>query len=404
MSAEATERPQDPEQLPPSRRRRARRMLTQLRADEREAFLEDLAHEVSPSLDLYLRGLLAGLVIGLGFRVDQEGLLVAGVLLAPSMAPVAGLALAAVSGSARFLLHQLGGLAIGLGLFAVASGLVGGLAIPPGLGSVLAWSHTKLNLVDLGVLLIGSVVLVRQFGQGEGLSKLASTAVAYEILTPLAAASLGLVRGDPELWHGALLIAGLHLTWAVAAGLATLALLGFRPLIGSGQSLAGAIAMMGVAAALSAVGLGASVVAAVPTATPTPTVTPTASRTATATATSTATATASATPTATATATATPTPTATPPIALIHGTGGVGVFFRRSPGGPAVGGLLDGVTVEVLAGPVDYNGELWWQIRTDTGDVGWLLASYLEQVTPTPGTQGTVSATASTTGTGTPGS
>ncbi|MGA9193363.1 MAG: DUF389 domain-containing protein, partial [Anaerolineales bacterium] len=282
MSPESPESLNNPSQLPPSRRRRAGRMLTQLRADEREAFLEELAHDVSPSIDLYLRALAAGVVIGLGFRVDQEALLVAGVLLAPSMSPLVGLALAAVSGSTRFLLRLLGGLLVGLVLFSVVAGSAGGLAVPAGLGSVLVWSHTKLNLIDMGVLLVAAVLMARQFGQGEGLSKLASAAVAYEVLTPLAAASIGIVRGDPELWHGALLIAGLHLVWAVVSGLGTLALLGFRPLIGSGQSLAGAIAMMGLVAALSAVGLGASVVAAVPTATPTPTMTPTPSRTPTA--------------------------------------------------------------------------------------------------------------------------
>ena len=104
----------------------------------------------------------------------------------------------------------------------------------------------------------------------------------------------------------------------------------------------------------------------------------------------TATATATATITATWTATATATPTASvtpqPPIATVKGTGGVGVFFRRSPGGPAVGGLLDGAKVEVLSGPIDYNGELWWQIRTSNGQEGWLLGSYLDIGAATTGT------------------
>ncbi|MGA9531109.1 MAG: DUF389 domain-containing protein, partial [Anaerolineales bacterium] len=248
-----------------ARRRRARRMLTQLRADEREAFLEELAHEVSPSVDLYLRALLAGALIGLGFRFDQQAFLVAAALLGPRMGPVAGLSLAAVSGSTRYMLRSLGSLLV-VGILVIGlAGAVGGMGVPVGHRSLLAWGPTKLNLVDLSLLILGAVLLARGLGRGEGIQTYAGIAVSYEILLPLGAVGVGLLLGEPELWQGALLIAGLHFVWAVAAGTAALAALGFRPLVGSGRSLAAAIGMMGVAATLSAVGFGASVVAAVPT-------------------------------------------------------------------------------------------------------------------------------------------
>ncbi len=94
MSFNPTESLNDPENFPRARRRRARRMLTQLRADEREAFLEDLAHQVSPNVDIFLYALAGGVLIGLGFRFDQRALLFAGLLLAPSMAAPRGSALA----------------------------------------------------------------------------------------------------------------------------------------------------------------------------------------------------------------------------------------------------------------------------------------------------------------------
>ena len=46
MTNQSSEPLNQPIEDSPARRRRARRMLTQLRADEREAFLEDLAHIV----------------------------------------------------------------------------------------------------------------------------------------------------------------------------------------------------------------------------------------------------------------------------------------------------------------------------------------------------------------------
>lgn len=367
-----------------ARRRRARRMLTQLRADEREAFLEELAHEVSPSVDLYLRALLAGVLIGLGFRFDQQAFLVAAALLGPRMGPVAGLSLAAVSGSTRYMLRSLGSLLVVAILVTALAGAVGGIGLTANQGSLLAWGPTKLNLVDLSLLILGAVLLARGLGRGEGIQTYAGIAVSYELLLPLGAVGVGLALGESELWQGALLIAGLHFIWAVAAGTGSLAVLGFRPLVGSGRSLAAAIAMMGIAATLSAVGLGASVVAAVPTPTPTPTATATPTATPTATATATATSTATATPTATSTPSRTPTSTATPPRASVVGTGGLGVFFRESPNGTSIGGLLDGAQLELIGGPETVGGQTWYQIRTADGEEGWLLASYVATATPLP--------------------
>ncbi|MEW6569501.1 MAG: DUF389 domain-containing protein, partial [Chloroflexota bacterium] len=311
MSTLSSEPVHEPDRLSRARRRRAQRMLTQLQADERETYLEGLAHQVSPSIDLYLYTLLAALLIGLGLRFDQWALLLAGALLAPRMAPVAGLSLAAISGSPRFFLRLLLSVLVATALLTAVAGLLGGLAIPEGTSSVLAVGHARLNLVDFALLIGGAAWLARGLarlheGSGEPrLGALPSVAVAYEVLLPFAAAGVGLFSGNSELWQDALLTGALHLTWAVVAGVAALTILGFRPLTGSGHSLAAAIALMAFIGLLSAIGLGASVLAAVPTPTPTPT--PTFTPTATATATSTSTPTRTATPTATATSTATPT-------------------------------------------------------------------------------------------------
>jgi hypothetical protein len=368
-------------------------MLTQLKADEREAYLEDLAHQVSPAIDLFLYSLLAGLLIGVGFRFDQRALLLAGALLAPRMAPVVGLALAAISGSLRFFLRLLASLAVALALLTAVAGVAGGLALPPGTSSILAVGHAKLNLIDLGVVLVGAALMARGLARGReeqgevsSIPPLASAAVAYEILVPFGTVGVGLLSGTNELWRGALLTGTLHLTWAVVAGLATLTILGFRPLTGSGHSLAGAIALMAVVGLLSAAGLGASVLAAMPTPTPTPTATPTPTITPTPTATGTSTRTPTATATATLTHTPTDTPTPTPPSGIVYRTGGLGATLRQTPGLSAapVGFLRDGDVVAVLAGPQAGEGGLWWQVRTADGKIGWLLADLLATVTPGP--------------------
>jgi hypothetical protein len=387
-----------------ARRRRAKRMLTQLRADEREAFLEELGRQVSPGVELFAASLVAGVLIGLGFRLEQRALLMAAALLAPPLGPLAGLALSAVSGSARFFLRLVASLLVALALAGVAAGVAGGLGTDPLDSSILAAGHAKLNGVDFALLLGGAIWLARALGKDSHIAPLASAAVAYEVLLPLGAAAQSLVRGETEAFQGALLIFGLHLAWAVVAGVATLAVLGFRPLTGSGHSLAGAIALMGVIALVSAAGFGASLLAAVPTPTPTPTITPTPTLTATPSATQRPTATHTGTPTDTPTPTQTATITPTQPPAIVIGTGGLGAFLRESPNGNSVGGLLDGQVVEVIGGPDFVRGELWWHIRTTDGVEGWVLGTYLATVTPvsSPAVASAPMATASQTSTPAP--
>ncbi|MFV1859524.1 MAG: DUF389 domain-containing protein [Anaerolineales bacterium] len=366
-----------------ARLRRASRRISQLQATEREAYLDRLANAVTPGPGFFLYALLSGALIGLGFRYDQRALLVAGALLAPRLGPVVGLSLAAVSGSLRFFLRMLVALALGILLVAVAAGLAFGLALAPDTSSLLPYEHIKLNLVDFGLLLTGAVIMAIVLARSERIAGVASVAVAYELFLPLGAAAVGFVLAEPELIEGASLTFVLHLTWAVAVGLFTLVLMGFRPLTGSGRSLAAAIVMMGLLGVVSALGFGTSVLAALPTPTPTPTLTPTPTATATATATPTLTPTSTTTPTATSTATNTPTLTPTPPSGIVLGTNFQGAILRDAPDGVPVDFVAESELLLVIGGPEQSSGQLWWLVRKEDGAEGWLLGDFLATVTPT---------------------
>jgi hypothetical protein len=390
MSTQSSE-PLDPlqERHSRARRRRARRMLTQLRADEREAFLEELGQIVTPGVELFLYSLLAGALVGFGFRFEQRALLVAGALLAPRMGPLLGIALSAVSGSTRFFLRMIAGFLISAALFAVVAGAAGGLAAN-NTSYLLAHGHTQLNLVDFGLVMVGSGLMAYFLAREERLPALPSAAVAYEIGLPLGAAAIGLVQMDADLWQGALLTFGLHFAWAIAVAVIVLAVLGFRPLTGASGSLAAAVILMGLVAVLSTAGLGASVLASLPTPTPTPSPTPTATTTGTPTNTPTITATATATDTPTITPTATQTATPTPQPARVSQTGGTGAVVRENPDilGVHVGFVEEGSDVFIIAGPQQVDDAVWWFIRftNKQGDTleGWLLGEYMATVTPGP--------------------
>jgi uncharacterized membrane protein len=390
MSTQASE-PYDPlDRHSAARRRRARRMLTQLRADERETFLEGLAHLVTPDVSFFLRALVAGLLIGLGFRLDQRALLFAGAIVAPTMGPLMGLALGAVSGAMRFFLRMLAAVLVALALLGILAGLSSALAAPESTSYLLALGHTGLNLVDFGLIMVAAGYMAAVLAREERLSDLASAAITYEIALPLGAAALGLVRLEPDLWQGALLTFGLHLAWALVVAVAVLAAHGFRPLTGSSGSLVAAVALMGLVAIVSAAGLGASVLAALPTPTPTPTATPTATATATITSTPTTTGTPTRTPTPTITPTPTQTSTPTPMPAVVARTGGTGAVVRVTPNpqAPHVGFVADGAEMLVLEGPLQIGDAVWWHVRYTTilGETleGWLQGDYLATATPAP--------------------
>jgi uncharacterized membrane protein len=384
MNPQTTEPLYDPDYLSRARRRRARRMLTQLQADERETFLEGLAHQTSPTVAFFIFALLSGLFVGVGFRFDQRALLVAGALLAPSMGPVAGMALAAVSGSLRFFILRLFSLLVAFALLVLTAGLSGGLEIGIESKLILAAGHTKLNLMDFDLLLIGAILLTAGLGRKERVLALPSAAVAYELALPLGVVGIGLVQGDPDLWQKALITFALHLTWAVVAGLGTLTVLGFRPLTGSNHSLAAAVGLMGLVALSSVAGMGASVLASIPTPTPTPTATATSTTTPTATSTSTHTLTSTATPTSTLTSTSTVTSTPTPPSVVVFGAGEQGALLRDAPGGMIVGFLAEGDLLLVLDGPVLEGRSSWWLVRTVDGLEGWMVGNLMATFTPIP--------------------
>jgi hypothetical protein len=238
--------------------------------------------------------------------------------------------------------------------------------------------------------MIGAGLMAYFLSREEKLAPLASAAVAYELLLPLSAAALGLFGADPELAWRAGLTFGLHLTWAIVVALAVFAALGFRPLTGGSRSLIAAIILMGFIAILSAAGLGASVISAMPTPTPTATATPTATGTPTVTNTPTATSTPTVTTTPTMTKTPTVTPTSTPYPAIVFQTGGTGAVVRAQPNpvGLHVGFVEEGLEMLVLEGPREVEGTFWWRVRYSTrfGETleGWIQGTYMATVTPIP--------------------
>jgi Domain of unknown function (DUF389) len=397
MSIPKTEHiPDDPDLMPPARRRRARRLLAPLEADERAIMLDQVRRRTSPSFDFFLFSVISGIIFCLGLMLDSPILLVLGAIFAPLMAPVIGLSLATVVGSYKFFARSLVGLAIGsimVFIVGTGAGYLGRVWMPVSLSQ--AYLNAELSAINFIVLTVGAIFTTATMVHHERSPSAPSVALAYTLYLPLVVAGFGLGSGIPHLFPDGLVVFAFHLAWGALLGAITLAILGFRPLTILGYTLGGVVTLIGLALIL---GVGAYSTTlgwfgsplAVPTYTPTATSTltpipPTATDTVTPVP-------PTLTPTITLTPTRTPTPTETltPTTAPVYARIGPesGATIRSGPGfdsAPVYPAVIQGTLVQLLEYAQDKNGFTWVQVRVVEDDrQGWILQSLLLIATPEP--------------------
>lgn len=417
----------EPEQEFVSARARRRRALRRayFPADEagRAALFEHLAQRAFPSYELFVFALVAGVILGAGYFVNSQALLIFGILVAPVLTPWIGFSLAAIAGSTRFFLQTFAALLLSSFLIFI-SGLLAGFAsrVFGPLNFNEAFTHSRLWWPDFVTLTIGAVVLTISFVRSEQRPYLPSALVAYEFFLPLCAAGFGLGSGVSEIWPQGLLVFLAHFSWATFLAILSLFFLRFYPVNFSGISLTAVLLILVIAAITILTGFGqwigiqaglatpppfdqtqgqpaspaaaTSTLALVPTASPSqtppatvfigvPTQTPT--RTPRPTQPS------AIPPTQTFTSTVTAEPT--PIIAQIRAAEGGGAFIREKPGGKVLATLGNGATVTII--PNDFqevNGVIWVHVFATVNDVrveGWMIQSLLVTATPIPDWQPT---------------
>jgi len=429
-----------------ARRRRAnRREMFPANAEGQAAFISSLSRRAYPSIELFVFSLVCGAIIGLGFLLDSQAVLLLGILITPLMTPWVGFLLAVLTGSPRFLFETLMALfvsAVIVFIGGLLTGFAARLFLPITLSNVFI--HARLWIPELAVLAIGAVTLVASFARSENKPFLPSVVIAYAFYLPINAGGFGLGSGVAGIWPQGILVFAVHFAFASVLGLLTLFAIKLRPtaqgIIFSGITL---LLFVGILVILMGSGFPSPTQAVAATSTPlatltvdptpipsltpsltatitsspapskTPTISLTASATPTAgtvtiTSTATITLTATETPTATITATSsaspTPsTPTATVPVTasstatltseplLISGkvsaSEGGGANLRQTPNGKYLMTLDNGTIVEIYPDFKQVNGVDWLHIvvtRNGQRVEGWLLESVVGYATPEP--------------------
>jgi len=407
----------EPEQAPEfvsarARRRRAlRRAYFPTDEEGRAALFAHLARRAFPTYELFIFALVAGAILGLGYFLDSQGLLIFGILVAPLLTPWIGMALAIVAGSGRLFVQTFAALFVSSMLF-FGSGVLAGYAsriFQPRTFNE-AFIHSRLWWPDLFVLAVGAILVTVSFVRSEQRPYLPSALVAYELFLPLCAAGFGLGSGVNEIWPQGASVFLVHFAWATFFCLLTLFFLRFYPTSIGGFILTGLTLVILIAWLLTSTGAltwmttqaglsgpkpaplvrPTSTLALVPTITSSPKVDPATAfigvPTQTPSRTPRPTEQAILSPTRTPTSTITAEPT--PIIALIKASEGGGAFIREKPGGKVLITLANGSTVTII--PNDFqevNNVVWVHVFAIVNDVrveGWMIQTVLVTATPVP--------------------
>ena len=392
-----------------ARRRRAhRRAYFPTDEEGRAALFTHLARRAYPSYELFVFALVSGAILGLGYFINSQALLVFGVLVAPLMTPWIGMSLAVVAGSVRFFFQTITALFVS-SLLIFLSGVLAGFASRT-FGPLTfneAFSHSRLWWPDLAVITIGSIILIISFVRSEERPYLPSALLTYGFFLPLCAGGFGLGSGVGEIWPQGLYVFLVHLAWATFFGIISLFFLRFYPISTGGIVFTGLtfitlivvltfftgfnrwimiktglatpvpVPVLQASSTPSQVSITSSprpeqttAFVGVPTQTPTPG------------ATRTSTSTIPPTETSTSTITAEPTPI----IAIIRAAEGGGAFIREGPGGVVVATLGNGSTVTIIPNDFqDVNNVIWVHVFAIVNDVrveGWMIQSVLQTATP----------------------
>jgi len=210
--------------------RRQRQKAIPLNVEGRSEYLQALVQRAYPSYEYFVFAALSGAILGFGYLLDSQAILVFGILMAPLMTPLVGMTLATVNGSAKYFIRAFGAFLIG-GALVFITGALAGFAARLWLPLTLeqAFVHSRLWWTDLIVLAFGAILLAASFVRSEKKPFLPSVMVAYELFYPLNAAAFGLASGVGDIYPQGIFVFTAHLAWAMLFGALTLFFLGFRP-------------------------------------------------------------------------------------------------------------------------------------------------------------------------------
>ncbi len=204
------------------------RLLPTLEAEERSTVYRETRDGARADVDFFVMITLAATIATLGLLLNSAAVIIGGMLVAPLMSPIIGIALSIALGNARLLRDAAESTLKGIFLAVVVALFLASIqpVVDP-TEEVLARSAP--NLLDLIVALASGAAGAYAVSRKDVSAALPGVAIAAALVPPLEVVGIGLAARRFAVAGGGMLLFGTNLIGITLAGAVIFLLLGFRP-------------------------------------------------------------------------------------------------------------------------------------------------------------------------------
>ncbi|MGB0212920.1 DUF389 domain-containing protein [Algiphilus sp.] len=178
--------------------------------------------------DYLTLSVLSALIGTLGLLLDSAAVIIGAMVLAPLMAPIICLSMAALRRDFGLLRQSATAIGVGVGLSLAVSALVA-LLVPMRMLTPEIAARLAPSLIDLGVAVFSGVAGAYAYARESIMKSLPGVAIAVALVPPLAVAGIGVGWWDGGIVLGAGLLFLTNLVGIALAGAATFMVLGYGP-------------------------------------------------------------------------------------------------------------------------------------------------------------------------------
>ncbi|HEM62063.1 MAG TPA: TIGR00341 family protein, partial [Chloroflexi bacterium] len=204
------------------------RAFPTLEAEERSTVYQQIRESARADIDFFVMITLSATIATLGLLLNSAAVIIGGMLVAPLMSPIIGIAMAIALGNARLLRDGVESTIKGIFL-AVLVALLLARILPIGNTTEEILARTTPNLLDLVIALASGAAGAYAVSRKDVSAALPGVAIAAALVPPLGVVGIGLAGGQLAVAGGGLLLFGTNLVGITLAGTVSLLLLGFRP-------------------------------------------------------------------------------------------------------------------------------------------------------------------------------
>ncbi len=199
-----------------------------LQAEERLTVYRQVREGARADVDFFVMISLAAIIATLGLLLNSPAVIIGGMLVAPLMSPIIGIALAIALGNIRLLRDAAESTIKGIFLAVVVALFLASISpLTEVTGEILA--RTRPNLLDLVVALASGAAGAYAVSRKDVSAALPGVAIAAALVPPIAVIGLGLSMRRAEVAGGGLLLFSTNLVAITLAGAIIFLFLGFRP-------------------------------------------------------------------------------------------------------------------------------------------------------------------------------